>query len=131
MRNPWRSAFRCDPLPGSAHIIARSQPCSTAYDRRLASQLRAATPALGNRACAGEQRHPVAQAERARGDRPPLVFGEKQACIWTIGVDAGEAAHVIADCGLRIADLLTIESTTILNKSAIRNPQSAIESLAR
>ena len=27
---PWRSAFRCEPLPGRAPIIAMSQPCAAA-----------------------------------------------------------------------------------------------------
>ena len=30
MTKPWRSAFRWEMLPGSAHIIARSQPDSAA-----------------------------------------------------------------------------------------------------
>ena len=36
-RKPWRSALRCDPLPGDATIIDRSQPAATACRSRAAS----------------------------------------------------------------------------------------------
>jgi spermidine synthase len=63
-----------------------------------------------------------------RGTQYVAVFGN---CV------AGLGALVIADCGLRIADLLKIpirnksamrSKSTIDNKSAIRNPQSAMTS---
>ena len=36
-RKPWRSALRCNPLPGDATIIDRSQPAATACRSRAAS----------------------------------------------------------------------------------------------
>ncbi len=37
MRKPFRSALRCDALPGEAPMMARSQPCAARYFSRQSS----------------------------------------------------------------------------------------------
>ena len=79
MRNPWRSALRCEALPGAATIIARSHPLDAAVCNRVSSRAFCAPcrrPA-GTVLAPASSAVPFVHEQRRRRDRLAVALGEK------------------------------------------------------